>query len=48
MRAGLSTAEIAAQLHVRPSTVDSHIRKSMKRLGASNRREAALLANQPS
>jgi DNA-binding CsgD family transcriptional regulator len=48
VRSGLSTAEIAAQLHVRPSTVDSHIRKSMKRLGASNRREAALLATQPS
>ena len=46
VRAGLSTAEIAAQLHVRPSTVDSHIRKSMRRLGASNRREAALLADQ--
>ncbi len=45
VRAGLSTAEIAAQLHLRPSTVESHIRKSMKRLGASNRREAALLVD---
>jgi DNA-binding CsgD family transcriptional regulator len=44
VRDGLSTVEIAARLRVRPSTVDSHIRKSVKRLGASNRREAALLA----
>lgn len=44
VRDGLSTVEIAARLHVRPSTVESHIRKSVKRLGASNRREAALLA----
>jgi DNA-binding NarL/FixJ family response regulator len=44
VRQGLSTGEIAARLHLRPSTIDSHIRKAMKRLGASNRREAALLA----
>jgi DNA-binding CsgD family transcriptional regulator len=45
VRAGLSTADIAARLHLRPSTVESHIRSSMQRLGASNRREAALLAD---
>lgn len=44
VREGLSTAAIAARLRVQPSTVDSHIRKSMKRLGAHTRREAALLA----
>jgi DNA-binding CsgD family transcriptional regulator len=49
VREGLSTAAIAARLHVQPSTVDSHVRKSMKRLGAHTRREAALLAlKQPS
>jgi DNA-binding CsgD family transcriptional regulator len=45
VRQGLSTGEIAARLRLRPSTIDSHIRKSMKRLGASNRREAAFLTD---
>jgi DNA-binding CsgD family transcriptional regulator len=45
VRQGLSTSEISARLHLRPSTIDSHIRKSMRRLGAANRREAALLAD---
>jgi DNA-binding CsgD family transcriptional regulator len=42
VKLGLSTAEIASRLHLRPSTVESHIRSAMHRLGASNRREAAL------
>jgi DNA-binding CsgD family transcriptional regulator len=45
VRQGLSTGEIATRLRLRPCTIDSHIRKAMKRLGASNRREAALLVD---
>jgi DNA-binding NarL/FixJ family response regulator len=45
VRQGLPTAEIAARLQLRPSTVESHVRKAMKRLGASNRREAAFRAH---
>jgi DNA-binding CsgD family transcriptional regulator len=45
VRLGLSSADIAARLRLRPSTVDSHIRRSVRRLGASNRLEAALLAD---
>lgn len=40
--------EIARQLAISPDTVSSHIRAAMKRLGASNRREAmALLTVNP-
>ena len=45
VRLGLPTAEIATRLRLKPSTVESHVRKAMKRLGANNRREAALLAD---
>jgi DNA-binding CsgD family transcriptional regulator len=45
VRQGRSTQEIAAHLQLRPSTVESHIRKAKRRLGASNRREAELLAD---
>lgn len=46
VRQGLTTPAIAARLHLRPSTVDSHIRKAMRRLGATSRREAAILADE--
>nr|MBA3281182.1 helix-turn-helix transcriptional regulator [Acidimicrobiia bacterium] len=40
--AGLTSAEIAAELHVSMSTVNSLIRSAVRRLGASNRRTAAV------
>lgn len=40
---GCSSKEIALQIGLSPSTVDTYIKTSMARLGASNRREAARL-----
>lgn len=40
---GLGTTEIAARLHIKPTTVDSHIRSGMVRLGVRSRLQAALL-----
>lgn len=48
VRLGLSTHEIAARLLLKPSTVESHVRTAMRRVGASTRREAALLAHDAS
>ena len=41
--AGLTTEEIAFELHIQPSTVDSTVREAVRRLGAPNRRAAAAL-----
>lgn len=38
---GMSSKEIAIELSLSPSTVDTYIKHAMSRLGASNRREAA-------
>ncbi|MDQ0794206.1 response regulator transcription factor [Streptomyces sp. B1I3] len=40
---GMSTAETAAQLHVSPATVKSHVSHALTKLGARNRLEAVLL-----
>jgi DNA-binding NarL/FixJ family response regulator len=40
---GMSTAETAAQLHVSPATVKSHVSHVLTKLGARNRLEAVLL-----
>ncbi len=40
---GLSNAEIAAQLCLSPHTIKSHIHNLLRKLGASNRAEAAFL-----
>lgn len=39
--AGFTSNQIAAELHIAPSTVDSLVRSAMRRLGAPNRRTAA-------
>jgi DNA-binding CsgD family transcriptional regulator len=39
---GLSNGEIATHLYIAPSTVKVHVRKLLKKLGASTRLEAAL------
>jgi NarL family two-component system response regulator LiaR len=41
---GLSNAQIARQLSIRPSTVKNHMSSIMTKLGASSRTEAATLA----
>jgi NarL family two-component system response regulator LiaR len=41
---GLSNAEIARRLSIRPSTVKNHISSIMSKLGAASRTEAATLA----
>lgn len=38
---GMSSKEIAKQLGLAPQTVDTYLKTSMARLGASNRRDAA-------
>jgi DNA-binding CsgD family transcriptional regulator len=38
---GMSSKEIAKALDLTPQTVDTYLKQSMARLGASNRREAA-------
>ena len=47
---GMSSKEIAKALGLTPQTVDTYVKTSMARLGASNRREAArmLLAQEAS
>ena len=40
---GLSNAEIAGQLNLSPHTIKSHIHNLLRKIGASNRAEAALL-----
>jgi DNA-binding CsgD family transcriptional regulator len=47
---GMSSKEIAKALDLTPQTVDTYLKASMSRLGASNRREAAriLLADEAS
>lgn len=39
--AGLTSRQIAAELHVSPSTIDTLVRSGTRKLGASNRRAAA-------
>jgi len=41
---GLSSREIARELGLAPSTVDTHVRAAMAKLGARSRTQAALLA----
>jgi DNA-binding CsgD family transcriptional regulator len=43
---GLSTAQAAGYLGVRPSTVDTLVRSAMLKLGAQTRRQAAALAHE--
>ena len=40
---GLSNAEIAEQLCLSPHTIKSHIHNLLRKIGASNRAEAAFL-----
>lgn len=40
---GLSNAEIAAQLKLSPHTIKSHVHNLLRKIGASNRAEAAFL-----
>lgn len=40
---GLSNAEIAAQLRLSPHTIKSHVHNLLRKIGASNRAEAAFL-----
>ena len=40
---GLSNAEIAEQLNLSPHTIKSHIHNLLRKIGAANRAEAALL-----
>jgi DNA-binding CsgD family transcriptional regulator len=42
---GLSSREIGQRLGLAPSTVDSHVRAAMAKLGARTRRQAACLTN---
>jgi DNA-binding CsgD family transcriptional regulator len=44
---GLSSKEIAAKLGIAPGTVDNHLKRAVKALGASNRRVAARLIDPP-
>ena len=44
--AGATTHEIAARLFISPTTVDTHVRKAMLRLGAKNRAHLIALALQ--
>lgn len=44
--AGATTPEIAGQLFISPTTVDTHVRKAMLRLGAKNRAHLIALALQ--
>lgn len=39
---GRTTAQIASDLRISPATVDSHVRSVCRKLGAANRRDAAL------
>jgi PAS domain S-box-containing protein len=43
---GATTPEIASQLFISPTTVDTHVRKAMLRLGAKNRAHLIALALQ--
>jgi DNA-binding CsgD family transcriptional regulator len=43
--AGLTNAEISAQLHISVRTVDTHLRNIRKKAGAGSREELALLAS---
>lgn len=43
---GLSTAEAAADLHVSPATIKSHVSHALTKLGVRNRLEAVLLVRQ--
>jgi PAS domain S-box-containing protein len=43
---GSTTQEIAAKLYISPTTVDTHVRKAMGRLGAKNRAHLIALALQ--
>jgi PAS domain S-box-containing protein len=43
---GATTPEIAAKLFISPTTVDTHVRKAMLRLGAKNRAHLIALALQ--
>ena len=45
---GHPTAEIAAQLGIAASTVDSHVKSAMAKLGVHTRRRAALVAKEAS
>jgi DNA-binding NarL/FixJ family response regulator len=44
--AGLSNGEIAAQLHISPETVKSHLSNVFQKLGVRNRQQAALMVLQ--
>jgi DNA-binding NarL/FixJ family response regulator len=39
---GLTNSEIAAELHLSTSTVKSYLRTAFKKIGASNRTQAAM------
>lgn len=43
---GLTNKEIATFLHIKPVTVEFHLSNIFKKLGASNRLEAVILAGQ--
>ncbi|MDX1413358.1 MAG: response regulator transcription factor [Candidatus Promineifilaceae bacterium] len=43
---GMSNAEIGAALHIETGTVKNHVHSILKKLGVSNRRQAAKLAEQ--
>lgn len=45
VRKGLANAEIAAHLCLSPHTIKSHIHNVLRKIGASNRAEAAFLAS---
>ncbi len=48
LRWHLSNKEIGRALAMEEATVEVHVRKVMRRLGAANRIQAALLARSPS
>jgi DNA-binding CsgD family transcriptional regulator len=45
---GLTSVSIAARLNVAPSTVETHVKSAMRKLGAGTRTEAAVLATKVS
>ena len=44
IRAGLANADIANELYLSPRTVTTHVKSILRKLGATNRPPAAVLA----